>query len=443
MQSECAAKNGHGGPPGASDLQGYAAELLLLRAAGASLKDCLEALMAQGFNMLKSLAIVRVARGLGMGISLEDGIWLSSELRPARPAPAERLDLLHHLFEDPVATVQLAHRMALDGEATGLTHHLRHLGIEPLSLAFCCESDAEGEALLSRLHCELPQGMQVPAWGRSSVDRTPTFVNVRISPYCLSIVSPRGLSFYDCDLPLEMPPLHASHLRIRGGQGGRRLTFLRTDSLSVEAQASLERLPRALSLEQLVLKDCPRLKLDGPLHVTRNLELHNLPVLERWPDELSVGHSMTILNCPRLLVPEHVALPPTTRLERLPGLARLQDSLDVREEVVFQNCPFVDLPQRVRGRGTLVLRSLPGLTALPEGFTVEGGLVIEGCPIRALPKGMRVGGNLTLMDLDDLSRFPKDLEVGGRLRLFACRGLAFPACNGVLPLSVVMGEADA
>jgi hypothetical protein len=426
-----------------SDLQARAAELLLLRATGGTLQESFEAFRVQELDVLDCLAIARVARGLGMRISLEDGIWLCSELRSARPAPVERLDLFHRLVENPMATVQLAHHLALNRETTGLTGYLRQLGIDPLSLALCCDNEADGKALLSRLRCDLPPGMQVPDWGRSSTDLTPVFEKVQISPHCLALVSPMGLCFYRCELPVEMPPLHAPHIRFFGGQGVRRLNSVHTESLSIEDQPSLERLPRPLLLEDLTIKNCPRVKLDGPLRVTQSLKLQNLPVLERWPKDLSVGTWITIQNCPRLVVPEQLALPPTAHLAHLPGLARLRGPLTVREEVVLECCACVDLPQHVLGRGTLILRMLPGLTSLPAAFTVEGNLVIEHCPIQALPKRMRVAGDLTLMHLDDLTHIPNDLEVGGQLRLVACRGLAGPAWSEGLPFPLMRGEADA
>lgn len=445
MQSECVPKNGFGGSPttATSEVKVRAAELLLLRAAGASLQDGFEVLLVQGFDVIECLAIAREARCQGMGISLEDGIWLCRELRPARPDPAERLDLFHQLVGDPVATVQLAHHLTMNREATGLTGHLRNLGIDPLSLALCCENEAEGKALLSRLRYELPHGMQLPDWGRSSTDLTPVFDKIQISPHCLALVSPMGLCFYRCELPVEMPPLHAPHINFFGGQGVRRLTSVHAESLAIEDQPSLERLPRPLLLEDLTIKNCPRLKLDGPLRVTQSLKLQNLPVLERWPVDLSVGMSMTLQNCPRLAVPEQLALPPTAHLAHLPGLARLRGPLTVREEVVLECCACVDLPQHVLGRGTLILRMLPGLTALPEAFTVEGNLVIEHCPIQALPQRMRVAGDLTLMHLDELTHIPNELEVGGQLRLVACRGLAGPAWSEGLPFPLMRGEADA
>jgi hypothetical protein len=414
-----------------------------MRATGASLKDAFEALLIQGFDLLDSLAIARVARGLGMGISTEDGLWLCGELRPSRPSPAERLGLLHQLIGNPVTTVQVAHHLALNRETAGLTNHLRLLGIDPLSLALCGENEVEGKALLSRLRYDLPPGMQVPDWGRSSTYQTPVFEKVQVSPHCLALVSPMGLCFYHCELPLEMPPLHAPHIRFFGGQGVRRLNSVYAESLSIEDQPSLERLPRPLLLEDLTIKNCPRLKLDGPLRVTQSLKLQNLPVLERWPVDLSVGMWMTIQNCPRLAVPEQLALPPAAHLAHLPGLARLRGPLTVREEVVLECCAFVDLPQHVLGRGTLILRMLPGLTALPEAFTVEGNLVIEHCPIQALPQRMRVAGDLTLMHLDELTHIPNELEVGGQLRLVACRGLAGPAWSEGLPFPLMRGEADA
>jgi len=445
MQSECATRGGCDGSStaAASMVQARAAELLLLRAAGASLQEGFEALRVQGLEVLECLAVARAARALGMGISLEDGIWLCSELRPARPAPVERLDLFHRLTENPVATVQLAHHLALNRETVGLTSYLRQLGIEPFSLALCCENHSEGNALLARLHCPLPLGMQLPDWGRSATDQVPVFEKLTVSQQCLALVSPRSLAFFRCTLPMEMPPLHAPHLWFQDGQGLRRLTSIQTKSLSLETQPSLERLPRPLLLEDLVIKDCPRLKLDGPLRVTGRLKLQNLPVLERWPEDLSAGMSMSLQNCPRLAVPEQVAFPPSAHLAHLPGLARLRDPLIVRDELVIESCPGVELPQHVLGRGTLILRLLPGLTNLPEAFTVEGNLVIEQCPIQAMPKGMRVAGDLTLMHLEELTHIPNELEVGGELRIVACRGLAGSAWSEGLPLPLLRGEADA
>lgn len=445
MLPERAVHGGSGGGASAApaDLRARAAELLLLRAAGGSLQDGLDALRVQGVGLLDALPIVRGARDLGMGISLEDGRWLCAELRPSRPSAAARLDLLHRLMGRPLATVQLAHHLARNRDTGGLVDQLRALGIEPLSLAFCCEHRAEGAALLADLDCPLPEGLPLPDWGRSALDRTPGFVGLRIPPLHGALVSPGGFAFDHCDLPAEMPPLHAPRLWFRGGRGLRRLTSVQAESLSIQDQPSLERLPRPLAVEELVLKDCPRLKLDGPLRVARHLELRNLPVLERWPEDLGVGQSLRLHHLPRLALPAALALPPTAHLAHLPGLARIQEPLMVRGEVVLEGCPWVELPRRITGGGTLILRMLPRLAALPEGCSVEGNLVIDQGPLRTLPKGLRVSGDLTLLHLDELTGLPGDLAVGGRLRIVACRSLAGPAWPEALPFPAGPERADA
>lgn len=405
-------------------MQARALELLLLRAAGAELEDVFQSLLIQGIALDEGLSILRLAQRAGMSLSISDGHWLSGVLRQHGWSIEERLHHLHDLYDDPIATIQLAYAMVLDRETWGVLDVLTSLGIEPISLAMCCEDDSWGEALLAALKYAPLRGMAVPAWGRSAADTTAVFKHQSLPPECMALVSPRSLGFVDCTFPTVLPPIHSRRIWIKGGRGGRRLGCIQTSHLEILNSEALERLPRPLVLDTLILKDCPRLKLDDSLAARQRLELDNLPVLERWPAGLFVRDSLKIRNCPRLDLPEELPVAAETVLVNLPGLRTISDKAMVSHALTIEACSLESLPASIRGGGKVTLRFLRKAPHLQVGFTVEGDLELAHSPLVQLPKAMKVGGVLTLIGLETLSSLPSDLEVRGDIRVINCPSLA-------------------
>ncbi len=186
-------------------------------------------------------------------------------------------------------------------------------------------------------------------------------------------------------------------------------------ALRISGCRLFRRLPPGLSVRSLFIERCAAF-VGFPDHtrsfeVPGSLHFDRCPVLQAFPERLSVGRDLTVTRCPQVWsapahgVPKALSVEGQAWLAECGRLTDLPRSTVVGRTLEVEDCRrFRELPNWVHAEGIAVRRC-----AAFEGFHPE-----------YAAHGHRQKGDLTFEECPVLERFPRTLLVGGDFRMKGC-----------------------